>query len=520
MRFGLPPDFELLVEVPLEKAVHPSVSSIITRDGISSPISPLSVISSFAQNPAGQESAANRFKQIRDSIDKYTDEKVWLQQRLDHQKFLELNNQIEHHAAFAESTVERLLEDFQRSLRIQDEEVQKIVQDEIERQRRLAELKRQQEEERKRQLEAEKARKEEELRRKREEEERRRKTEEERQRKLAEEKRLKQEQEEKERKEKEEIERAQKEKEEEEKRQLEQQNSMKAKAWTNFKTVETEFLGYKKAIVDIKENIVEALNADKELKKHVNQLKRKINPKFGQLSNSFQQLERIKQEVIELVNASKPNDLAYKWILNFIAKAVVDQAETEVIVKPTAALPLAHLAYTLLYTFPEFEYFLTARFVKKCPFIIGYTCAIDSEEGCSRMGWKRRDNKWEDDAKYDERVSGICTVWSTMTRLQDYPQLPMYSFEASWKFLSRLLNTDIKLITNAHFSLGGNWWEACARDFLSKYGRQSYKLLQALAFTWPAALSDRKYPAAARLLILGEDWLQNNNMNSLKEMER
>lgn len=291
------------------------------------------------------------------------------------------------------------------------------------------------------------------------------------------------------------------------------------KGFTSFKAVEEQFFRYRKEITNIKRDIVEEIDKDKELKKKMGTLKRKTNPKFGQLSNSFQQLQIVTRAIMEIVEEAKTyGSIGYRWLLNFIAKAIVHQAEAEVTVKPTSALPLARLAYSLLRCYPEFELFLSARFIKKCPLIIGYSCSVESEQGRERMGWKRFDNNWEDEVKYEERVAGICSVWSVMTRLEDQT-IDLYRISSAWVFLARLLNTDKRFLSNVHFACASNWWEACAQQFLRLYGFQGQKLLKLLCVDWPSSVSDKKWASAVRLSILGESWLTNNKVESLKEME-
>ena len=291
------------------------------------------------------------------------------------------------------------------------------------------------------------------------------------------------------------------------------------KGFTSFKVVEEQFFQYRNEIATIKRDIVEEVNKDNDLKKRMGLLKRKANPKFGQLSNSFQQLQLVTRAIIDIVEEAKAyGSLSFRWILNFIAKAIVHQAEAEVTVKPTAALPLARLAYSLLKSYPEFELFLSARFIKKCPLIIGYSCSIELEQGRERMGWKRFDNNWEDEVKYEERVAGICSVWSVMTRLEEQSN-DLYKISSAWVFLARLLNTDKRLLSNVHFACASNWWEACALQFLGLYGVQGKKLLKLLCVDWSNSVSDRRWASAARLSILGESWLTNNKLESLKEME-
>jgi nucleoporin GLE1 len=529
MRFGLPEDFDVVVELPpvITKkivTIAPQQSKLV-QIGTKAKFSTASLDAYHRQlaELVGMERKCNsegpvlsRFDDLRDAIDQI-DHKA-----NEYSTSVQYNENFKRYEATAKSNINRLILAEKQSLDLQNECVQRVIQREQERIRKEQELLRQQELERQERLLQEKKRKE------AEEEARKKQLEEKKQEEL----RI---QKEKEMLEKQRLEELAKEKEmeakrkqelEEQKKQAELENAkqeeLKAKqasSQTNFARIEKLFLKYKQDIVDIKQNVVQKLQESPEVKKHANQLKRKINPKFGQLSNSFSQLKKITDEVIQYIQMAQGNELAYKWIMNFVAKAIVDQAETEVIVKPTAALPLARLSYQLLLTFPEFEYYLTARFVKKCPYIIGYSCTIETEEGRLRMGYKRKDNQWEDSVKYDERVSGICTVWSVMTRLTEFPQHPKYSFEASWSFLARLLNTDKNLLTNTHFAVTANWWDGTANNFLPKYGKQSQKLLRSVIHDWPLSVSENKFPAAARLLILGEDWMNHNRIESLKEME-
>ncbi|KAL6452751.1 GLE1 mRNA export factor GLE1 [Candida maltosa Xu316] len=495
MRFGLPEDFEVAVDISPDTIAPVSLALI-------EPSRPIT-------------SSNNVFQEVYDNINKYTRELVQAKEREISERNQILAFKIQEHNDLASANIFELTKSFDAKLKLQHRQVEELVRQEKERIRLEEERKRKEEEERKCREEEERKRKEEEER-KRQELERQRKEKEERERKEEEERKRKQKEEE-DRKKQELLEKQK----EEEREQLEKK-ALAEQATTDFKRIEKEFVKYKQDIQDIKNTVVLKLNEDKELKKQVNQYKRKINPKFGQLSNSLTQLHKISNEVIEMVNVTKSNELVYKWILNFIAKAIIDQAETEVIVRPNSALPLGQLACVLLNTFPEFEYYLNARFIKKSPYIIGYTCAIDSEEGRLRMGWKRTsDNKWEDDVKYDERIGGIVTVWAVMTTITDYqPQKPMYCAEASWKFLARMGNLNQSLLANAHFAVLGNWWEAAGTQFLNIYGTQARKLMCVIVTQLTDVVANKKYPSAARLRIFGDEWITQGKIETLKQMER
>ncbi|KAH3902116.1 nucleoporin GLE1 SCDLUD_001929 [Saccharomycodes ludwigii] len=377
-----------------------------------------------------------------------------------------------------------------------------------------------------------KKRKEEEEEKMREEQKQKKKEEEERKRKEEHEARIKKEQEEK-RKLEEKANILKQKQLEEEAKHLKEQELLKKRNATkgvyNKNHIETVFIKYKKLITSIKEDIVIKVSKDKNLKTILSKHKRKINPKFGQLTNSIQQLNSVTNHIFELVDQTKNNELGFKWILNFIAKAIVSQAETEVAVKPEiSALPLAKLTLNLLLRYPELKQFLLARFIKKCPLVIGYTCPIDTEEGRLRMGWKRVSSndgvKWEDSSSYNERLGGIACLYVTITRLI----LPSNMIETaahplpidlSWKMASRIANiNDLALLTDVHFVVLNSFIDGCGTEFIQCYGNQGIKLMSLISTSLTSLVADKKLPAAARLRILWEQWETTGKLEGFPEM--
>ncbi|KAK7207711.1 GLE1-like protein-domain-containing protein [Myxozyma melibiosi] len=280
---------------------------------------------------------------------------------------------------------------------------------------------------------------------------------------------------------------------------------------------------YTKLIAYIKTEIVGAVAKDKPLQKRCSEIRRKVKPKLGQITNSHTQIRKIIGELkllLEEVQEAGP-DLAYRYVLNAFSKAVVDQAETETIVSPTSAFPLGTLCIYLMSQHPLLRDLLIARFVKKCPYVIGYTCPINTEEGRIRMGYKRVDDKWEDETQYCERMGGIMMVWAAMTGMGNATQsVQPYPMIHSWTFAARIMNTPVDQLTNAHYTVAAAWWDLNAQRFLAAYGMQSQKMLTLMWDKWTAAASEKRYPAAARLRLLGETWRDTGNLGIARPMEQ
>ncbi|KGQ95766.1 hypothetical protein MEU_02164 [Candida albicans P37005] len=499
MKFGLPDNFEVVVDVSSKPANQITLSLI---------------------KPSRPKNTFNDvFKKTCNDIDENTLDFIKFKQNEINERVDTLQSKMKSREAQADINITHLIQDFNSQLRIQNEQVEELIRKEKERIRLELERKRREEEERRRREEEERRRQEEEERRRKEEEERKRKEEAKR---LEEEERKRKEEEEARKKREAELKRQQELKIQREKELLEQKKKERESRFTtDYNQIEKTLYKYKQDIQDIKNNVKLKLNEDPDLKKQVNQYKRKINPKFGQLSNSLSQFNKISTEVIGMIKAVETNALVFKWVLNFTAKAIIDQAETEVIVRPNSAVPLAKLAYAILQAIPDFEYYLNARFIKKCPYIIGYNCSIDSEEGRERMGWKRPDgSKWEEETKYDERMGGIVSVWAAMTTITNHgSQKSLYSFEASWQFLARTANLQTSMLVNTHFTILGNWWEAAGASFLGVYGNQSQKLMYIVVVQLTDVVASKKFPSAARLRIMGEEWVTRRQIQSLKAME-
>lgn len=302
----------------------------------------------------------------------------------------------------------------------------------------------------------------------------------------------------------------------------EKKKNSAATAYTNWDEIDKEFQAHKQTIADIKANILAPVTARKELKTVCFQAKRKVKPKLGQLTDSNMQLMKLYNELAIIVEECKnTNELVFQWILNFFCKSVVAQAETETTVSIQSALPLGKLAVMMMLRFEPLRDMLLARFVKKCPYVIGYSCAIDTEEGRLRMGWKRRNDKWEESASYSERIAGICAVWAVMTvsQVDTHGQPHPYPLAHSWRFLARMANTNVQLLENSHYAAVAIWWDIASQVFAKAYGKQGTKLLAVITGPWTQQVLDKRYPAALRLGLLGEDWQTSNQLKSLKPME-
>lgn len=277
--------------------------------------------------------------------------------------------------------------------------------------------------------------------------------------------------------------------------------------YTNWSTVDDEFKFYTDIIREMKD-LGSAVSQDKPLKNYCFNHKTAIRPKLGQITTSNKHVQQIADEISQIfaeIKAERPE--AYKFVVNSFAKLAVKQAEVEVVANVQQAVPLGKMIAIVMARNVEACDIIMARFVKRAPQVIGYSCRIDTDEGRKKMAWKKSD-MWEQESKYLERISAISQVWSVITITSVEPQrlAHPYPISHSWIFLARHAN---KTATAADFHVVAAWWEIACKEFSRAYGKQASKLLMLICGDWAR---NKTNGAAQRLSIMGEDWLKSGQL--------
>ncbi|EMR10452.1 hypothetical protein PNEG_01167 [Pneumocystis murina B123] len=267
-------------------------------------------------------------------------------------------------------------------------------------------------------------------------------------------------------------------------------------------------LMYKKRIEDIKLNVLKPVSENATWRAFCFQNKRKITPKCGQLTNSKQQITRITRDLEEIIKTSKEVAITvYHWILNFLSKAIIKQAETEVTVNLYSAYPLATVCVFLMSTHPDLVDILLARFAKKCPYTIPYfNYNKNTEEGRKALGFYRSKNgKFEEEASYTERQCGIFAVFSAIMQTQYIPNhLPI---RFGWTLLAKILNESPS--SETVFAIISTFIDIAGNAFMKHYGLQADKLIRLAVNEWAG---NNKGSNATRLRVLGEEWITNKKI--------
>ncbi|KAK2459972.1 hypothetical protein APHAL10511_007978 [Amanita phalloides] len=213
---------------------------------------------------------------------------------------------------------------------------------------------------------------------------------------------------------------------------------------------------------DLKDNIKKVKEA-KQLKKEWGELRRKITPKIGQLTNDNQSVSRISNQLLEIFIPPRGPPLGRLLriaSLSSLAKAILLQAETEVTAEARTAEPLARVTANLILRIENFGEILFTRMMQR---IGGWAIPIvvpaadfdgrpwkDDQEKRKVMGY-RKGSTGEDietTAEYCTRISGIMRVYFHVLKLHDSqgPLWAMFQTPRYWAWFARMFGGQHRLL--------------------------------------------------------------------------
>ncbi|KAH7915537.1 GLE1-like protein-domain-containing protein [Hygrophoropsis aurantiaca] len=254
---------------------------------------------------------------------------------------------------------------------------------------------------------------------------------------------------------------------------------------------EEDWIQARETLKNLKAGPMKTVKSNPPLKRNWNELRRKITPKVGQLTNDPQSIREISGFLFQVLHPSPPlSSDVYFALLSSLSKAILLQAETEVTAEKRSAIPLAQVTALLLGKLEGFADIFFAKLVQRCggwpiPSVIPSTdsdgTAWNDIERTKAMGYRISDGKKESLSEYVMRVSGIMRVYFLiLVAPVQQPLDKMFQLPRLWSYFARMLG-DVRLLETAvaaevlHAALDVGGLEA-----RSVWGQQWVKLLELL----------------------------------------
>ncbi|KAJ3216059.1 hypothetical protein HK099_006077 [Clydaea vesicula] len=261
---------------------------------------------------------------------------------------------------------------------------------------------------------------------------------------------------------------------------------------------------YLQKILKIKKILKPKLRQNPRFKKVFFDQKREINTRIGQVKNSLKKI----QEIISVIDqafqtAARESPELLEWLMDFTAKALTKQAESEVAVNKPVAKFLGMVAVGIFQKYPNFLEILLGRMMKSCPYIIPrYFKRLPNESG---EDFKKRHGYGENEKEdlYVVRMNGVLAFYCGIF-VSDGNNI--HGIEYSWVWLARLLNMKPRKITA---SLIQTFLEIAGSRFLEVFQTQGRKLINFIIKDYCILFPSSAIASGSRL----KTFLENGYLN-------
>ncbi|XP_067132475.1 mRNA export factor GLE1-like [Centruroides vittatus] len=171
------------------------------------------------------------------------------------------------------------------------------------------------------------------------------------------------------------------------------------------------------------------------------------------------------------------------FCLDFIAKKIVGQGESQISSRPEAAFPLAALTVFLCQKYPDLLKLFLAHLYKSCPYLVPYYIPYqgqNEDDYLKQLGYVYYEGVVETQAMFLKRMSGIvCLYAAVIVTLPILNNPHPHGMKHAWIWLARLLNLQPRSDITATILV--DFLEVAGYAMQKTYGKQFQKLMEALA---------------------------------------
>ncbi|KAI9511977.1 GLE1-like protein-domain-containing protein [Russula earlei] len=240
------------------------------------------------------------------------------------------------------------------------------------------------------------------------------------------------------------------------------------------------------ALKQLKSGPIARVKANRESKKMWNEIRRKITPRVGQLTNDLQVIMNISQQLVQILRSSfASNSDVYHASLSSLAKAILLQAETEVTAEKRSAKPLAQLTFNSMNALDGFS---AVFWAKLCQRTGGWAipAPVPSKDAdgtpftpATRM--KASGLREETSPDHVARVAGIMRVYFSLLLIPPTSALSReFHMPRLWTFIARLVGQPALLQSSLATELLSVALEVGGSHARDAWGSQWIKLMALL----------------------------------------
>ncbi|KAH8823033.1 GLE1-like protein-domain-containing protein [Flagelloscypha sp. PMI_526] len=261
------------------------------------------------------------------------------------------------------------------------------------------------------------------------------------------------------------------------------------------RSAEEDWQTARQTLLDLKTNSTRPVKADKAAKSTWGALRRQITPKVGQVTPDLSSINTTSMQILQILmptNVPPHHAPIRQAVLSSLSKAVLLQAETEVVSEKKAAVPLAHVTFNLLTVQTqglgtEFADILYSKLVQRVG-IWAIPIPLPKADFDGRA-WKNDDEKLdmtgyrfdreerEGAREYMERVAGVMRVYFEICKRREREVEKRFCVDRVWIWIARLVGRPVLLGQAVAAELLFTVLDVFGKDGLRIWGKQWIKML-------------------------------------------
>ncbi|KAH9901916.1 GLE1-like protein-domain-containing protein [Xylariomycetidae sp. FL2044] len=201
----------------------------------------------------------------------------------------------------------------------------------------------------------------------------------------------------------------------------------------------------------------------------------------------------------------------FLYLLNHFSKAIINQFINECGSSPKAADPIGVIT-AQIFSKKEFTWrgkplidILMAKFRVVCPVLFGYRGSETTEQGRTRLGWRRAGAGWLPEQAHMDRMKGLAVGYAAIA-LRDFSRSANTSPwppSKYWTAMARIVNTPSGEISSTQCMVLRSMIEIYEDRFIAFYGTAAIAALRKALVEFPNR-ANVKTPAASGLEVLAQ----------------
>ncbi|EIN05568.1 hypothetical protein PUNSTDRAFT_115965 [Punctularia strigosozonata HHB-11173 SS5] len=272
-------------------------------------------------------------------------------------------------------------------------------------------------------------------------------------------------------------------------RQQQQEAEAEERARLGITTPEEDWLRARKLLKSIKEGSMKTVKGNKELKALWSAGRRAINPKIGQITSDPEVINRVSQQIFQIIKPPNPHPHdVYMALLSALAKSILLQAETEVTAEKRAAGPLARVAVNLIPALDGFVDVFWAKMVQRTggwpiPAIVPPTdvdgVPFTKETRRKALGYRNEETapeRWQ-------RIQGSMRVYWEILKGTGDVQRPIDQRPRVWTYFTRVVENQRMLESAVAPMILHAAVEVLGQDAKRAYGADWVRLMT-MVYEW------------------------------------